>query len=627
MRKPEAKFSGMESAFSGFVLDPEKCSRLSLGEKRELVHEIAQWSKDAPEILRSFTRRELLEIICAEMGKERKYTGFTKFRMIEHLLKLISKKSKNRTDNSIASSPAKTQIGSKRQRKKENPLQPLTDLDHFSPEKCKEVKTLLCQNLACRASLSPEDAFCKRCSCCICHQYDDNKDPSLWLTCSSGSPNKDDSCGMSCHLTCALKHERTGITKNGCRPKLDGEFYCASCGKINGLLRTWRKQLMVAKEARRVDVLCLRVFLSHKILKGTEQYKDLQKTMETAVKRLKNEVGPLDRVCTKMARGIVNRLSCGAEVQKLCTSAVEAFDSMFPDPYPADTDQKEQAGMQIRFEECSPTSVVIVLGYEDHLLEEFLGCRLWHRKSTMKDYPEKPTYIVLRPEKRFQVTDLNPSTEYLCKVSLFSSTRVLGVWEAKWVTPSLSRSCVSALDDEHGRGENTLMLQEYSQMDSTNSSDTKLVSCDHSEKLRSLDDINKNKNSGFHILPPPMEAVPLLIPSSVPPSTPSKTDKMHEVPGLGSKKQIRESDYEYSVRVIKWLECQGHIAEDFRVKFLTWFSLKATMQERRVVSVFVDTLIDDPPSLAEQLIHSFMDEICYDQKSVSKQGFCASLWH
>lgn len=222
---------------SGFVLDPEKCSRLSLGEKRELVHEIAQWSKDAPEILRSFTRRELLEIICAEMGKERKYTGFTKFRMIEHLLKLISKKSKNRTDNTIASSPAKAQLGSKRPRKKENLLQPLTELDHFPPEKCKEVKILLCQNLACRASLTPEDAFCKRCSCCICHQYDDNKDPSLWLTCSSGSPNKDDSCGMSCHLMCALKHERTGIKKNGCRPKLDGEFYCASCGKINGLMR------------------------------------------------------------------------------------------------------------------------------------------------------------------------------------------------------------------------------------------------------------------------------------------------------------------------------------------------------------------------------------------------------
>ncbi|PQQ07418.1 VIN3-like protein 2 [Prunus yedoensis var. nudiflora] len=78
MNNPEARASDMQSLFSGFVLDPEKCSRLSLGEKRELVHEIAQWSKDAPGILSSFTRRELLEIICAEMGKERKYRGYTK---------------------------------------------------------------------------------------------------------------------------------------------------------------------------------------------------------------------------------------------------------------------------------------------------------------------------------------------------------------------------------------------------------------------------------------------------------------------------------------------------------------------------------------------------------------------
>ena len=95
-------------------------------------------------------------------------------------------------------------------------------------------------------------------------------------------------------------------------------------------------------------------------------------------------------------------------------------------------------------------------------------------------------------------------------------------------------------------------------MDSTNSSDTKLVCCDHFEKLRSLDDINKNKKSGYHLLLPSMEAVPSLTPSLVPPSTPSKSDKMHGGPGMGSKKQIRESDYKYSVRVIKWLECQGH---------------------------------------------------------------------
>lgn len=77
-----------------------------------------------------------------------------------------------------------------------------------------------------------------------------------------------------------------------------------------------------------MDILCLRLSLSHKILKGTEQYKRLQETIEIASEKLKNEVGPLDRVCVDMARGIVNRLTCGAEVQKLCASAVEALDSM-----------------------------------------------------------------------------------------------------------------------------------------------------------------------------------------------------------------------------------------------------------------------------------------------------------
>lgn len=99
--------------------------------------------------------------------------------------------------------------------------------------------------------------------------------------------------------------------------------------------RSWRKQLLVAKDARRVDVLCYRISLSHKILKGTERYKELQKIVNTAVKRLKKEVGPLERVSAKMARGIVNRLQCAAEVQKLCSIAVDVADKMIsgvPEP-------------------------------------------------------------------------------------------------------------------------------------------------------------------------------------------------------------------------------------------------------------------------------------------------------
>lgn len=620
MSKVEESFSGMDSVFSGCTLDPAKCSHLSLGEKRELVHEIAQWAKDAPVLLRSFTRPELLEIICAEMGKERKYTGYTKSQMIEHLLKLVSQNSKrSNTDNCLAFSPAHS--GHKRKRNIGPPSQLLTDLNHAPLESNEEehAKILLCQNVACRATLSPEDAFCKRCSCCICHRYDDNKDPSVWLTCGSDNLDENDLCGLSCHLECALKHERAGIMKNGCRTKLDGSFYCVSCEKINGLMKTWRKQLLIAKEARRVDVLCLRLSLAYKILMGTALYKELQKTVETAVNILNNEVGPLDQVCTSMARGIVNRLPCGAEVQKLCASALESFDSMF---YPDYKEKKDPTACRIQFEESTSTSVIIVLEYEDHLLKNFLGCRLWHRESVKKDYPDQPTFIVFRPEKRFKIAHLHPSTEYFCKVSLFSSTEILGISEAKWVTSASGGSFFTAL--EHGKAEQAIIAQNHPQVESTKSTN-KLAN--HPAKLQPLLDFDKSKSEGFYSLPPFIEAASLMSPKAVSPSTPCKPSGMEAVPGMGCKRRLEESDYEHAVRVVKWLEREGHMDEDFRVKFLTWFSLKATEQERNVVNVFVHVLLDDPPSLAEQLIHTFMDKICCEQKPVSMHGFCFRLWH
>ncbi|XP_007018239.2 PREDICTED: protein VERNALIZATION INSENSITIVE 3 [Theobroma cacao] len=609
-----------EKRFRGFLLDPNKFSQLSLGEKRALVHDIAQWSDDAPQILSSFTRRELLEIICSEMGKERKYSGYNKLKMIEHLLKLVSLKSRRTdTDQFCSLYGAKPEMGYKRKRQDESPDQLLTDLNDIPLGQAKEenVKILVCHNAACRASLDPADAFCKRCSCCICHHFDDNKDPTLWLTCESDC-DENESCGMSCHLKCALEDERAGIVKSSCCTKLDGSFYCLSCRKINGLMSTWRKQLVVAKEARRVDVLCLRISLAHKILFGTEKYKEVQKTVESAFKLLNNEVGPVNLLCTKLARGIVNRLSCGTEVQKLCASSVEAFDSMVTEPCSDHVKKKVPASCQICFEELSPNSVIIVLDYAIHLLEDFLGCRVWHRKSTERDYPDNPTFIVLRPEKRFRITDLNPSTEYFCKVSLFTSRRTLGVWEAKWVSPASSENYAAAL--ERGKKNTPLTAQTYSQVKPTNSSKINLGSGGYAAKLPSLEGINKSNNerlcSSF------METDSALSLASISPSTPCKSNNTREVDGSGFKRMVGESDYEYSVRVVKLLDYEGHIDEEFRVKFLIWFSRKATVQERRVVTVFVDVLIDDPPGLAEQLRHAFMDEICCEQKSVSWQAYC-----
>ena len=65
--------------------------------------------------------------------------------------------------------------------------------------------------------------------------------------------------------------------------------------------------------------------------------------------------------------------------------------------------------------------------------------------------------------------------------------------------------------------------------------------------------------------------------------------------------------YEECIRMVRWLECEGHVKRDFRMKFLTWYSLRSTEQERRVVHTYVDTLLDDPASLAGQLLHSFSE--------------------
>ncbi|KAL5705360.1 hypothetical protein ACHQM5_023672 [Ranunculus cassubicifolius] len=557
--------------------------------KRELVHEIVRLSKEASTILLSWRCQDLVELLSAESGIERRYQGVTKSILIDHLLKLISRNQKD-------SAEAKTQIGSKRQRKKEYPAQLANDhSDNTYPENHgnEQRRTLICQNLACKATLTPECRFCKRCSCCICLHYDDNKDPTMWLTCESDSLNyQDDACGMSCHLKCALKHGKAGIGRNGCYKNSDGCFICVSCGKVNSIMRSWRKQMMVAKDARRVSVLCERVFLSHKMLEGTEKYIELKHIVDTIVQKLNSELGFIDQVSSEMVRGLVSRLSCGAQVQQLCSSAIEAVNLSQPYPFLHQIENEGQPSCRIRFEEVSPVSVVLVLEFEDKLLLAFLGCRIWHCKSTAMDYPEKPTYIVLRPDKRFVITDLDPSTKYVFKVSVFSSSNELGVWESTCTTQAPPQS---SHDDSH--------------KDSTNSSDEKLDTF----KVRLLDDISKNDNKVGS--------------TAVPPSTPCKSDGTQEDPSSTAKKDSSESNYEYCVRVIKWLEREGYMEKDFRVKFLSWFSLKSSMRDRRVVSAFVDNLIDDPTSLSDQLVDTFTDEIDSPKKPTRSFNFCSSLWH
>lgn len=734
-----------DSSLEGVALDPSKCSKLSMEKKRELVYEISNWSEGASEMLQSWSRQEILQILCAEMGKERKYTGLTKLKIIEHLLKIVSEKKSGGNeiviDVDAQSSPPPGQRSAKRQRKTEQPSRLATAASNASSNSVSIDLTniVYCKNSACRATLSREDSFCKRCSCCICYKYDDNKDPSLWLICSSEPPFQGKSCGMSCHLECALKHEKSGIGKEGKIGELDGSFSCVSCRKVNDLLGCWRKQLVMAKETRRVDIMCYRVSLSQKLLKGTNKYRNLYEIVDGAVSKLQAEVGPLTGLPVKMGRGIVNRLSSGPEVQKLCASALELLDSMlnsapsYSSPNPIIPDKKSIVPDMIKFEDIQTTSLTVVLDCENHPSENDIVYTLWHCKADGMNYLKEPTCKVFAPNTRFVVSGLTPATEYCFKVVSYDGTNELGMCEVRSSTSNgdeppnclvlersqspatncSSLSNPSSVEDEttnvalssdqaDNRAHNFLAYCKATEKIVSTSSPNGAITCNSTGEEANLlnavsllnsdravrvvgsmsnSDVLKldnkrpsecqiiedlcNDNRPNAPVRTGMECVPFVASSDAGlPNTPCKLEILKE--GLGrsgrsksiskdleigmgkgepqdgstSKKRSAEGpdeecagnglsdrDFEYYVKVIRWLECEGHIEKNFRQKFLTWYSLRATPQEVRIVKVFVNTFIEDPASLAGQLVDTFSESISSKRSSVVPTGFCMKLWH
>ncbi|PSS36218.1 VIN3-like protein [Actinidia chinensis var. chinensis] len=725
------------SSFEGVVLDPSKCSELSMEEKRELVYELSKWSH-ASEMLQSWSRQEILQILCAEMGKERKYTGLTKLKIIENLLKIVSEKKSQGHETAAnvgqPSSPAVGQRASKRQRKIDHPNRIPAGVDvvliNDSDSDIGGRGTIYCKNSACRAKLCHEDKFCKRCSCCICYQYDDNKDPSLWLICSSEPPFQGDSCGMSCHLECALRHGKSRIGKNG----MDGSFFCVSCGKVNDLLGSWRKQLITAKETRRVEILCYRVSLSQKLLVGTKCYRKLYEIIDEAAKMLEAEVGPFTGLPVKTARGIVNRLSSGPEVQRLCAFAIESLDLMLSDTscHVSSNHVIEESNLTasniIRFEDVRSSSLTVILGSEDSPRENISCYTLWHRKAEDMDYPAEPTCTLFTPKTRFLLSGLSPATEYVFKVFYFDKTRELGTCEVQFRTGTVgdevsdvkntiieisgslasnssSLSNPSSVEDEtniapgindnENREDNSLIYSKKAEnfvsaklcndvIDSagtgqrgTSRNSASLLGAEKSSfpKREVLNFANKDLPEGQTVVETSTDngsnprvhsgtkSVPFVGSSEAElPITPCKVEKIdgmgrngkckpsnkdldsgsgrEEGPqaGSSSKKMSGERqdeehsgngsrDFEHYVKVIRWLECEGHIETTFRQKFLTWYSLRATPQEVRVVKVFIDTLIDDAASLAEQLVDAFSEAVSSKRSSVVPSGFCLKLWH
>lgn len=150
--------------------------------------------------------------------------------MTEPPVKKRNRSSKNEESSKADRQAINNQLSRKQPRKGENPAR-LTPATAQSQE-VKSSDTWVCRNSACRASLPSADTFCTRCSCCICHLFDDNKDPSLWLVCTAESDNLK-LCGMSCHIECAIQKRKVGVINH---EQLDGSYSCASCGRVSDIL-------------------------------------------------------------------------------------------------------------------------------------------------------------------------------------------------------------------------------------------------------------------------------------------------------------------------------------------------------------------------------------------------------
>ncbi|KAK4764313.1 hypothetical protein SAY87_013751 [Trapa incisa] len=541
--------------------------------------------------------------------------------------------------------PSNQPSAKKQNRKGEAPVRfsptPEASLDFGSS------KSWVCKNSACRAILSMDDAFCKRCSCCICHLFDDNKDPSLWLVCSSES-GCGNSCGLSCHIECALQLEKVGVVDLGQLMQLDGSYCCAWCGKVSGVIRNVKKQLLIAKDARRVDVLCYRIYLSFRLLDGTSRFKEIHEIVKDAKAKLETEVGPVDGNSAKMARGIVSRLSVAGEVQKFCSLAIDKADLWLNSLSNGDLEQREDslpAACKFLFEEVTSSSIMTILL---ELPTDVKGYKLWYHKNGEENPKEGPACIFPREKRRFQVSNLQPCTEYIFRAISYNENADLGHSEAKCFTksveiiernpkPPLSRtsnptsgpqnmdsSCGFRIRDL-GKALDVAWVQEPSHIEAECCEVIKVGSPENTSRDQlppALPDLNEEFAPHMESSRDEDNGCTLERATPTEDDTASHEAEKNNLAGSCDSTIINGSpfsnsntsgsldeNFEYCVKMVRWLECQGHMDQEFRLKFLTWFSLRSNKQERRVVNTFIQTMMDDPVSLAGQLVDAFSDTV------------------
>ncbi|GJM97600.1 hypothetical protein PR202_ga14536 [Eleusine coracana subsp. coracana] len=381
-------------------------------------------------------------------------------------------------------------------------------------------------------------------------------------------------------------------------------------GLLLPFLRCWKKQLLIAKNARRLDELCYRILLSHKLLVSTEKYLVLHAIVDTAMKKLEAEVGPITGTLD-VGHGIVGRFPVGVEVQKLCTCALETL-HMFSSALIANS--KNQKSCIVNCDE--PTKMSRNTELDDLGETEVAGLNksprviisALHEEQEIPKPGAQPALISGRSEDSGDKDGLSePSSPAKTSLHLDSSNLIAN-----------NMGNMENLNADAAQLGNESGAQTESELACKQQNPGLLVVPIAENEINGASAMSFKSKDDYQTGPSKPETEP---------GNSSNKSPCVKLAVIGKKDESSEASYEYYIKVIRWLECEGHIEAKFRMKFLTWFCLRATLHEKRTVGAFVDNLLDDPASLAGQLADTFSDAIFSRRPRPVPSGFCMELWH
>lgn len=357
--------------------------------------------------------------------------------------------------------------------------------------------------------------------------------------------------------------------------------------------------MMQAKDARRVSDLCSRVYLSYRILESSERYRNLHEIVDHIRRKLEDEVGSINNLPLDMSRRLVQRLAVGAEVQRLCSRAVDLVCSE-----PLTAPQSFQAEAQ----NC-----------EDGAANQTnLGCGLNALFRELKgDGPEPVSRSPVRchPIGAEVQRPSSPARDLLglepLTIPRSDHAEAQGHEDGVANQTNMAYSLTPFPESKRAEPPIKNMLLDLNKFPEHHTEDNNATD---GQPRTTDEDISTLSNSSYD----PVSHIPLALGTQERGESFKEKDTTIKVGcklELGAPSAVTNPDnhanagYQQTIKVIRQLEQDGFIDGRFRKEFITWFSMRATPKNTMQVSVFIDTFSDDPQNLAEQLFHTFGEEI------------------